>query len=112
MATQQPAKPRIWISSRTPKQGSTVTVKAMVMHPMETGLRKNALSQIIPRNIIETFECSLAGERLMLWKLHPSIAQNPYLEFKFIARNGGEMKLLWIADDGLRIEAIETIAVS
>jgi len=112
MATQQPAKPRIVISSRTPKQGSTGTVKAMVMHPMETGLRKNALSQIIPRNIIETFECSLAGERLMLWELHPSIAQNPYLEFKFIARNGGEMKLLWIADDGLRIEAIETIAVS
>lgn len=112
MATQQAAKPRIWISSRTPKAGSTVTVKAMIMHPMETGLRKNALSEIIPRNIVETFECTLAGERLMSWELHPSVSQNPYLEFKFIARKSGEMKMTWVADDGLRIETVETITLS
>lgn len=109
---KQASKPRVWVSNRTPKQGSIVTVKAMVIHPMETGLRKNALSQPIPRNIIETFECSLAGERLMTWELHPSVSQNPYLEFKFIARQSGEMKMVWIADDGLRIEAVETITVS
>lgn len=105
-------KPRIWISNRTPKQGTTVTVKAMIIHPMETGLRKNALSEIIPRNIVETFECSLAGERLMTWELHPSISQNPYLEFKFLVQKSGELKMLWTADDGLRIEAVEVITIS
>lgn len=109
--TKQPSKPRVWISNRTPKQGAIVTVKAMVIHPMETGLRKNALSQMIPRNIIETFECSLAGERLMTWELHPSVSQNPYLEFKFLAQKSGALRMSWVADDGLRIEAVETIAV-
>jgi len=110
--TAKSTKPRIWISNRTPQQGSVVTVKAMVMHPMETGRRKNAHSEIIPQNIVETFECSLAGELLMTWHLHPAIAQNPYLEFKFRAQKSGELKMRWVADDGVQIEAVETITVS
>ncbi len=110
--TAQPSKPRIWISSRTPQPGSIVTVKAMILHPMETGMRKNAQGEFFPRNIVERFECTLAGDLLMSWELHPAVSQNPYLEFKFVARKSGEMKLLWVADDGLRIETIETITLS
>jgi sulfur-oxidizing protein SoxZ len=106
------SKPRIWISSRTPPKGSVVTVKAMITHPMETGMRKNAQSEVIPRNIVERFECSLAGEPLLLWQLDTAISQNPYLEFKFVAQESGELKMLWVADDGARVEAIEKIAVS
>lgn len=105
-------KPRVWISNRTPNSGTVVTVKAMVTHPMETGMRKNALSEAIPKNIVETFECMLAGEHLLSWQLHPAIAQNPYLEFKFVARKSGELKMVWVADDGLRIETAETITVT
>lgn len=106
------SKPRIWISNRTPAKGSVVTVKTMVTHPMETGMRKDAQSVVIPRNIIERFECTLAGELLMSWQLDTAISQNPYLEFKFIAQKSGELKMLWVADDGARIEVIETITVS
>lgn len=42
--TAKSTEPHIWIINRTPQQGSIVLVKAMVMHPMETGLRKNAHS--------------------------------------------------------------------
>jgi sulfur-oxidizing protein SoxZ len=79
---------------------------------METGMRKDAQSVVIPRNIIERFECTLAGELLMSWQLDTAISQNPYLEFKFIAQKSGELKMLWVADDGARIEVIETITVS
>lgn len=105
------SKPRIWISSRTPPKGSVVTVKAMITHPMETGMRKNAQSEVIPRNIVERFECTLAGEPLLSWQLDTAISQNPYLEFKFIAQKSGDLKMRWIADDGAQIEAIEKIAV-
>ncbi len=106
------SKPRIWISNRTPNSGAVVTVKAMVTHPMETGLRKNAHSEVIPQNIVETFECTLAGETLLSWQLHPAISQNPYLEFKFVARKSGDLTMRWVADDGLRIETTETITVT
>ncbi|HWM80645.1 MAG TPA: thiosulfate oxidation carrier complex protein SoxZ [Pseudolabrys sp.] len=106
------SKPRIWISTRTPPKGSVVTVKTMVTHPMETGMRKNAQSMPIPRNIIERFECSLAGDTLMSWQLDTAISQNPYLEFRFVAQRSGELKMLWVADDGARIEVIDTITVA
>lgn len=105
-------KPRIWISNRTPPNGSVVTVKAMITHPMETGMRKNAQSEVIPRNIVEHFECALAGEPLLSWQLDTAISQNPYLEFKFVAQKSGDLKMLWVADDGARIEVVEKIAVS
>ncbi len=106
------SKPRIWISNRTPPKGSVVTVKVMVTHPMETGMRKNARSEVIPRNIVERFECTLADEPLLSWRLDTAISQNPYLEFKFVAQRSGDLKMLWVADDGARIETIEKIAVS
>lgn len=48
----------------------------------------------------------------MSWELHPAVSQNPYLEFKFVARKSGEMRMRWIADDGLQIETVETITLS
>ncbi|MGB3387561.1 MAG: thiosulfate oxidation carrier complex protein SoxZ [Pseudaminobacter sp.] len=106
------AKIRIWLSNRAPAKGETVTVKAMVTHPMETGMRKNALSELIPRNIIEHFECTLAGETLLSWHLDTAISQNPYLEFRFVAQKSGDLKLVWSADDGQVFETLERIEVT
>lgn len=100
------------MSTRTPAKGDVVTVKVMVTHPMETGMRKNAMSQLIPRNIITQFECSLAGEPLMSWQLDTAVSQNPYLEFRFIAEKSGELKMRWLGEDGSQIEASEKITVS
>jgi sulfur-oxidizing protein SoxZ len=100
------------MSTRTPAKGDIVNVKVMVTHPMETGMRKNAMSQLIPRNIITRFECSLADEPLMSWQLDTAVSQNPYLEFRFIAQKSGELKMRWLGEDGTRIEAVEKITVS
>ncbi len=110
--TAKPSKPRIWISNRAPARGDVVTVKTMVTHPMETGMRKNAHSETIPRNIITRFECMLDHEILLSWQLDTAISQNPYLEFRFVAEKSGALKMLWVADDDLKIEIVETIAVS
>ncbi len=111
MTTTSP-KPRIWFSNRSPAKGDTVTVKAMVTHPMETGMRKNAHGQLIPRNIITRFECSLAGEPLMAWQLDAAVSQNPYIEFRFIAQTSGELKMQWIGEDGFNAEISQAITVT
>lgn len=107
-----PAKIHTWLSNRVPARGETVTVKAMVMHPMETGMRKNALSELIPRNIIAHFECTLAGETLLSWHLDTAVSQNPYLEFRFIAQRPGELRLVWAAEDGQVFEKTEHIEIA
>lgn len=104
--------PRIWISNRSPKKGETVIVRAMVQHPMETGLRKQASGELIPRKIINKFDATLNGKPLVAWHLETGIATNPYLEFRFKAEEAGELKMVWVDDDKSTIEAAEKIALS
>jgi len=40
---------------KTAKKGDTVEIKALIMHPMETGFRPGTNGRIIPRNIVEDF---------------------------------------------------------
>lgn len=104
--------PRIWISNRSPKKGEVVTVRAMVQHPMETGLRKQASGELIPRKIINRFDCTLNGKPVLVWNLETGIAANPYLEFRFRAEEAGELKMVWTDDDKSVIEAVEKIALA
>ncbi len=103
--------PRIWISNRTPAPDEVVTVRTMVTHPMETGLRKTPEGELIPRNIINSFTCTLGAEPLFSWAPEPAVAQSPYLEFRFVARTSGELRMVWVDDEGLEFEAREEIAV-
>lgn len=104
--------PRIWISNRTPAPGEIVTVRTMVTHPMETGLRKTADGELIPRNIIRSFTCTLGGEPLFSWAPETAVAQSPYLEFKFMARDSGALRMVWIDDEGIEIKAEDEITIA
>lgn len=104
--------PRIWLSNRTPARGEVVTVRTMVTHQMETGLRKTPEGDLIPRNIVNAFECTLDGALLFAWAPETAVAQNPYLEFRFMADASGTLRMTWTADDGQLIEAAEEITVT
>jgi len=87
-------------------------VRAMVQHPMETGMRKRASGELIPRKIINRFEATLNGKPVLSWNLETGVAINPYLEFRFRAEEAGELKMVWTDDDKSTMEAIEKIALS
>jgi len=106
------SKPRIWISNRKPAKGDVVTVRAMVAHPMETGLRKQASGEMIARNIISAFTCTLGGEALFSWQPEPAVSPSPYLEFRFIASSGGALVMQWTDDAGTTITAREEIELA
>ncbi len=104
--------PRIWVSNRSPKKGEIVIVRAMVQHPMETGFRKQASGELIPRKIINKFDAALNGKPVISWHLETGVAPNPYLEFRFKAEEAGELKMIWVDDDKSTIEAVEKISLS
>lgn len=92
--------PRIWISNAAPKAGEIVRVRAQIEHRMESGLRLDAQGQPIARNIVTRFEARLGDDLLFTWSPETAIAQNPFLEFTFKARQSGELKMLWRDDQG------------
>ena len=49
---------------KTAKKGEVIELKALILHPMETGFRPGTNGRIIPRNIIERFTASWNGAEI------------------------------------------------
>lgn len=105
--------PRIWISNATPRKGEVLRVRAQIEHVMESGLRTEpATGKLRPRNIVTRFEARLNNSLLFSWEPGISIAQNPYIEFTFLARESGELQMHWKDDTGQTASAQKTISVT
>ncbi len=87
-----------------PKQvtkGTPFDVKVLISHPMESGQRRGADGQVIPRKIINRFVCSLDGEEVVSLDLFPAISANPFVAFSVTAEASGTLSMTWVDDDGL-----------
>ena len=105
--------PRIWVSNATTKKGEVVRVRAQMEHVMESGLRTDpATGKVRPRNIVNRFEARLGSALLFTWEPGISIAQNHYIEFTFLARESGELNMLWKDEQGQTLNAQKAITVS
>jgi sulfur-oxidizing protein SoxZ len=105
-------KPRIKLDKKEAKKGELVEVKALVQHVMETGQRKDASGNTIPRKILNKFTCTVNGKEVFSADFEPAIAANPYIQFKFKATESGPVVLTWIDDDGSKVVGEEQITVS
>jgi sulfur-oxidizing protein SoxZ len=105
-------KPRIKLDKKEARKGELVEVKALVQHVMETGQRKDANGNTIPRKILNKFTCTVAGKEVFSADFEPAIAANPYIQFKFKATESGPVVLTWVDDDGSTVVGEEQITVS
>ena len=104
--------PRVWVSNAKPAKGEIVRVRAQIEHSMESGLRTDPAGHLRPRNIIRKFEARLGQHLLFTWEPGISVAQNPYIEFTFLARESGELNMVWKDEQGQTLSAQKTITVA
>ncbi|MDH5407413.1 MAG: thiosulfate oxidation carrier complex protein SoxZ [Gammaproteobacteria bacterium] len=78
------------------------TVKAILFHPMETGLRKNkATGKIIPAHFITEVKCEHNGKTVLTCLWGPGVSKNPFLSFRFKnAKAGDSLKISWKDNKG------------
>ena len=93
------------------RRGDIFEIRALVAHPMETGLRTGPHGGIVPRNIIEQFRCTYDGVEVFRATLHPAITANPYLAFFTRATQSGVIECTWIDDRGERLRASASVTV-
>ena len=103
-------KPRIRLP-KLAKKGEVVQIRTFVSHLMESGQRKDASGNVIPRKIINRFTCTFNGRPVFACDLEPAIAADPYLQFSARVEESGTFRFLWTADDGAVISAEEKITV-
>ncbi len=93
------------------RKGEPVEIKALIMHPMETGFRVGTNGRLIPRNIIERFSATWNGEEIFDMKFSPAIAANPFVSFFAIATESGKIGIKWSGDRDFQVEHSVDIVV-
>ena len=94
------------------RRGELVEVGILIQHPMETGFRRDAKGERVPRNAIHSFACSYNGTEVFRATLSTGIAANPMLRFYFVAAETGEVRFWWLDDDEVEGTANARLAVS
>jgi len=85
---------------KSAKKGEVVTLSAMIAHPMETGHRRDAEGQAIPRDIIALFTCRYDGAEVFRAEMHPAIAAYPLMQFSTVATASGPIVFEWRDEKG------------
>jgi sulfur-oxidizing protein SoxZ len=83
------------------KRGEAFDVKLLISHPMESGQRRDAMGEAIPRDIINSFVCAFNGEEVLRADLFPAIAANPFLSFAVVVQESGTLTMTFTDDDGM-----------
>ena len=85
----------------TSRDGETV-VKAIIGHPMETGMRRNKdTGRKIPAHYIETLNVKHNGTVVISASWGPAIAKNPLLHFTFSGGQAGDqLEISWTDNKG------------
>ena len=86
---------------RAKEKNGVVTVKSLMSHPMETGLRKNKKTgKKIPPNYIQEVTAKAGDKTVMEAYWGGAISKNPYLSFKYKGSKGDMLTISWIDNQG------------
>lgn len=102
--------PRVKVPA-TASAGATITIKTLISHQMESGHRKDADGNAIPRSIINRFTCDFEGESVIDIAMETAISANPYFEFQATVPQAGEFQFRWYDDDGSVYTATKKIDI-
>jgi sulfur-oxidizing protein SoxZ len=81
--------------------GDKATVRVLMSHEMETGLRKDSAGKVIPAWFIQEVTASLNGKPVLTAQWGPSIAKNPFLQFNVKgAKAGDKIAVTWKDNKG------------
>ena len=90
------------IKIRAKAKDGITTVKTLMSHPMDSGLRKDKKTgELIPEHIITEVTAEHDGKVVMTANWSGGISKNPYLSFKIRgAAAGDKIKISWVDNKG------------
>jgi sulfur-oxidizing protein SoxZ len=81
--------------------GDKTTVRVLMAHEMETGLRKDSSGKPIPAWFIQEVTASLNGKPVMSAQWGPAVSKNPYMQFNVKgAKAGDKIAVTWKDNKG------------
>jgi sulfur-oxidizing protein SoxZ len=97
---------------RATLKGEVTEVKVLMIHPMETGRRKNDFGDVEPAHFIQLVTATLNGKPVLEAQWGTGISKNPYLTFRLKgAKAGDKVAVNWVDNKG-ESNAIETAVIA
>ena len=86
---------------RAQAAGDKATVRVLMSHEMETGLRKDAAGKTIPAWFIQEITASHNGKAVLNAQWGPSVSKNPFMQFSVKgAKAGDKISVSWVDNKG------------
>jgi sulfur-oxidizing protein SoxZ len=86
---------------RAQSAGDKATVRVLMSHEMETGLRKDGAGKVIPAWFIQEVAAQLNGKTVMTAQWGPAVSKNPFLQFSVKgAKAGDKIGITWTDNKG------------
>ena len=86
---------------RAQSAGDKATVRVLMSHDMETGLRKDGAGKVIPAWFIQEVAAQLNGKTVMTAQWGPAVSKNPFLQFSVKgAKAGDKIAITWTDNKG------------
>ncbi|MDB4021516.1 thiosulfate oxidation carrier complex protein SoxZ [Litorivicinus sp.] len=96
------------IRIKAKERNGLVSVKSLMKHPMETGLRKDKSGKKIPEHWIQDVVAEANGNRVFSVAFNTSISKDPYLAFAYTGKKGDVLRISW-KDSAGKTDSAETM---
>ena len=89
---------------KTASKGEVIELKSLIQHDMESGYRLGSRGEVIPRKILQKFECLYNGDVIFEAEFHRGVAANPFLTFYTKATETGTLTFKYTEETGTVFE--------
>ena len=86
---------------RATLQGDTADVRVLMLHPMETGQRRDGKGQIVPLHFIQSVLITHNGRTVLDAQWSQAVSRNPFLGVRVKgAKVGDKISVTWVDNMG------------
>jgi sulfur-oxidizing protein SoxZ len=86
---------------RVTEKDGLVTVRVLMSHEMETGLRKDTSGNVVPAHFIRNVSATCQGRTVLSAQWGTAVSKNPFLEFSFKGgKKGDKVVITWEDNKG------------
>ena len=98
---------------RATLQGDVAEVRILMLHPMETGARKDSKGDIVPQHFIRNVAVMHNGKTVLDAQWSQAVSRNPFLGLRVKgAKAGDKVSVTWVDNKGEKRTDEATVSAS
>ena len=96
---------------RATVKGDIADVRVLMVHPMETGQRKDVSGSVVPTHFIQEVTVKVNGKLMLEGQISQAVSRNPVFSFRLKGvKAGDKLEIAWLDSKGERSQTETAIA--